>query len=217
VGNDKASRPWVPWAGTKINYDESRTTFCQLPNQNCSQLLLSTANFQPNSLTLSAELPDWSREHPRRFWDPSRRLLRSIRRYQFWAQKRGPHAAIMKKRWVLSHHFWSVITGAEISVVSQIGGGLLIPHPNGIVINPNSVIGPNCLIMQQVTIGARGRKCPGTPVLDGHVDVGAGAKILGPIYIGSHVKIGANAVVISDIPSGAVAVGIPAKILKPAK
>jgi serine O-acetyltransferase len=49
-------------------------------------------------------------------------------------------------------------------------------------------------------------------VIGGHVDIGAGAKLLGPITIGDHAVIGANAVVVSDVPGGATATGIPAKM-----
>ena len=162
-------------------------------------------------MSVSAEIPDCSREQPRRFWDPSRRLLRSIRRYQYWSSRRGPIAAIMKRRWILSNRFWSVVTGADIPLNCQIGGGLLLPHPNGVVIHPGAVIGPNCLVFQQVTIGTNGSQ-PGLPILAGHVDVGAGAKILGGVYIGKHALIGANAVVINDVPDFTTAVGVPAKL-----
>jgi len=113
----------------------------------------------------------------------------------------------------LRHRFWSVVTGADIPVNCRLGGGLLIPHPNGIVIHPDAEIGPNCLIFQQVTIGDAGG---GVPRLGGHVDVGAGAKIIGEIVIGDHARIGANAVVITDVPAGATVVGIPARIAKAA-
>ena len=53
------------------------------------------------------------------------------------------------------------------------------------------------------------------PTLGGHVDVGAGAKILGPITIGDNAVIGANAVVLTDVPANAVAVGIPARVILP--
>jgi serine O-acetyltransferase len=86
---------------------------------------------------------------------------------------------------------------------------LRIPHPNGIVIHPKVDIGPNCLIFQQVTLGHAG----GTPRIGGHVDIGAGAKVLGPITVGDHARIGANAVVLTDVPAGATAVGIPARII----
>ena len=87
----------------------------------------------------------------------------------------------------------------------------MIPHPNGIVIHSAAKIGPNCLIFQQVTIGsAHG----GVPALGGHVDIGAGAKIIGAVRIGDHAKIGANAVVLIDVPAGATAVGTPARIIR---
>lgn len=153
--------------------------------------------------------PDWSREYkPVLRWHPSRSLLASIRSYQRWSG-RGPIHLLVRTLAKWRHRFWSVITACDIPLEARLGGGLLIPHPNGIVIHPNSVIGPNCLIFQQVTIGATN----GVPTLGAHVDVGAGAKIIGPVTIGDHVRIGANAVVVDDIPAGATAVGIPAKVV----
>jgi serine O-acetyltransferase len=158
---------------------------------------------------VSAEIPDWSREVPRRFWDPGPKLLLAIRRYQFWQNRGGVLSALICKWLVLRHRMWSVVTGAEIPLNCCIGGGLIIPHPNGIVIHPTAKIGVNCLIFQQVTVGTRGTS--GVPVIAGHVDIGAGAKILGPIFIGAHAKIGANALVVSDVPSGCIFAGMPAK------
>jgi serine O-acetyltransferase len=160
---------------------------------------------------VSAEVANWNREKPRRFWDPGRKLMRAIRRYQYWNDRGGPFAALMRNWAALRFRFWTVVTGADIPLNCKIGGGLHIPHPNGIVIHPGVKIGVNCLIFQQVTIGTR--DTPGVPVIEGHVDIGAGAKILGPINIGPHAKVGANAVVLSDVPAGAVAVGNPAKII----
>jgi serine O-acetyltransferase len=156
-----------------------------------------------------ADVPDWSREMPVCFWDPGRRLLRTIRRYQYWRERGGLLPRWICKWLVLRHRFWTVITGADIALDCQIGGGLAIPHPNGIVIHPDAAIGVNCLIFQQVTIGTRAR--PGAPVIEGGVNIGAGAKILGPVRIGAHASIGANALVIRDVPPGAVAVGVPAQ------
>lgn len=159
---------------------------------------------------VSATEPDWSRERRSpRSWDPPRALLAAIRSYQ---QAKGPWAGLRRRWAVLRHRVWSAVTGAEIPINAQLGGGLLIPHPNGIVVHPGAVIGPNCLLFQQVTIGAIGR---GVPVLGGHVDVGAGAKVLGAVTIGDHARIGANAVVTIDVPAGATAVGIPARIVAP--
>jgi serine O-acetyltransferase len=164
-----------------------------------------------DQLAPSAEIPDWSREICNRFWDPGPRLLRAIRYHQAW-KRRGPLLRWLSKYWVLQHRFWSVVTGSEIPLNCRLGGGLLLTHPNGVVISPHAIIGPNCLLFQQVTIGTGGPK-PGAPVLGGHVDVGAGAKVLGGITIGDHARIGANAVVLQDVPAGATAVGVPARII----
>lgn len=164
-----------------------------------------------NPAGISATVPDWTREKCRRYWDPPRRLLHAIRRYQRWKSSSFP-LRLIAKYWVLEYRFWSVVTGADIPLNSQLGGGLILPHPNGIVIHHAAVIGPNCLLFQQVTIGSSSSES-GLPVLGGHVDVGAGAKLLGGITIGDHAKIGANSVVISDIPAGATAVGIPARVI----
>jgi serine O-acetyltransferase len=153
----------------------------------------------------ATEAADWTREMPSQFWDPSRKLLVTIRSYQRWREKSGIAAKVILKWLVLRHRFWSAITGADIPLTCNIGGGLLIPHPNGIVIHPEAKIGLNCLIFQQVTIGTL--EAGGVPRIGNHVDIGAGAKILGPVEIGANARIGANAVIVKNVESGAVAVG----------
>jgi serine O-acetyltransferase len=162
-------------------------------------------------IMISSETPDWERER-RTGWVPSKALLASIRDYQRLRHASGAIAAVRKRVAVLRHRFWTVVTGADIPLNARLGGGLLMPHPNGIVIHPDAEIGPNCLIFQQVTIGAAKG---GIPTIRGHVDIGAGAKIIGGVTIGAHALIGANAVVITDVPEGATAVGNPARILFP--
>jgi len=157
---------------------------------------------------ISAQIPDWSREKPVQFWDPGRKLLKAIRGYQYWRSRSGIIAALLCKWLLLRYYFWSAVSGAEIPIATKIGGGLLIPHPNGVIIHPDSIIGVNCLILQQVTLA---NTSAGAPVIEGHVDIGAGAKILGAIRIEAHARIGANAVVVRDVPAGAVAKGVPAR------
>ena len=113
---------------------------------------------------------------------------------------------------VIRYRFWSTVTGADIPLNCDIGGGLLIPHPNGIVIHPGTRIGPNCLIFQQVTLGTRNGRGP--PMIGGHVDIGAGAKILGELVVGDHVTVGANAVVLESVPENTSVVGIPARPIR---
>jgi serine O-acetyltransferase len=155
---------------------------------------------------------DLSREYcPPFSWQPSRQLLRALRDYAAARARGGMRGRVESKIAVLRHRFWAAVSGAEIPLnAAHLAGGLMIPHPNGVVVHPEAVIGPNCLLFQQVTIGTGPR--PGVPRLGGHVDVGPGAKILGGVVIGDGAVIGANAVVLSDVPAGAVAVGIPAVI-----
>src|SRR5580693_1314605 len=131
---------------------------------------------------ISADTPDWSREHKKSLeWAPSRSLLASIRAYQRSAMSRSLWGFMSRKVAVLRHRWWTIVTGADIPLNCKLGGGLLLPHANGIVIHPDVEIGPNCLLFQQVTLGVGGG---GTPTIEGHVDIGAGAKILGAITIG---------------------------------
>lgn len=163
---------------------------------------------------VSSELADWSRESLRPGeWAPGKRLLAAIRDYQRARDESIPLRGLRRRVAVLRHRFWSAVAGADIPLNCRLGGGLLLPHPNGVVIHPAAVIGPNCLIFQQVTVGSRHDGA--APVLEGHVDVGAGAKVLGGIRIGAHAAIGANAVVLRDVPAGCTAVGIPATCLRP--
>lgn len=161
---------------------------------------------------VSATVPDWSREKPCQWWDPSRKLLSAIRSYERWRGRWGVVGWVICKWHGARHRFWSVVTGAEIHLGTKIGGGLLLTHPNGVVIHPGAEVGVNCLIFQQVTLGSCDGR-PGVPKLGGHVDVGTGAKILGGVVIGDHARIGANAVVLDDVPARATAVGIPARII----
>jgi serine O-acetyltransferase len=163
---------------------------------------------------IAADAPDWAREKPTRAWDPSRKLLLAIRRYQYWRSKDGLLPAFFRRLAVLRYRFWSVVTGAEIGLTVEIGGGLLLPHPNGIVIHPNAKIGINCLIHQQVTIGTKEDGGDGVPVIEGHVKIYSGAKILGPVRLGTRSTIGANTVVFADVPDNTTVVAVAARQIR---
>lgn len=94
---------------------------------------------------------------------------------------------------------------------AEIGKGFVVLHSFGTVINTNVRAGENLVIEHGVTIGAEKDQ---SPKLGDNVFIGAGAKIIGAVRIGSDVKIGANAVVVKDLPDGATAVGVPAKVVR---
>ncbi len=102
--------------------------------------------------------------------------------------------------------------GLDIVPSVPIGPGLYIPHPVGTVIMARA-IGSNCQIISAVTVGMRGLQEFAT--IGDNVFIGAGARVLGAIHVGDGAQIGANAVLISDVPAGATAVGVPARILPP--
>ena len=106
-----------------------------------------------------------------------------------------------------------ILTGIELPCEVTLGHRFRIDHFGGIVISGDAVFGDDCVIRNGVTVGLRHAGERGAPTIGNRVDIGAGAKILGPIHIGDDVAIGANAVVLTDVPSESIAVGVPARII----
>ena len=107
-----------------------------------------------------------------------------------------------------------ILTGIELPCEAQIGSNFVIDHFGGIIISGYAKFGDNCRIRNGVVVGLRRIDEPKAPRIGNNVDIGAGAKLLGPITIGNNVIVGANAVVIGDVPDDSIAVGIPA-VIKP--
>jgi serine O-acetyltransferase len=145
----------------------------------------------------------------------------------FWALLvyRFGHARFMlKNRWarapwtivyVILHKLTEIFCGISIGSTAVIGRRLCIEHHGCIVVHGATVIGNDCLIRHEVTLGNAGRgDLEGAPTLGDRVQIGAGAKILGRITIGNDVIIGANAVVVADVADKSVVGGVPARLLK---
>lgn len=107
-----------------------------------------------------------------------------------------------------------IVTGISLPPKAQIGRGFYVGHFGYVLINAEAAIGERCSVGPGVMIAARGGGAPGAPVLGDDVYVGSGAKILGGVRVGSGARIGANSVVIHDVPAGATAVGVPARVVR---
>ena len=122
----------------------------------------------------------------------------------------------LRMRWLARFisHCSRFLTGIEIHPGAKIGRRVFIDHGMGVVIGETAELGDDCTLYHGVTLGGttwnKGKR---HPTLVGGVVVGAGAKLLGPIVVGEGARVGSNAVVVKDVPPGATAVGIPARII----
>jgi serine O-acetyltransferase len=155
------------------------------------------------------------RRYPERPWLREQSIW-AIAVYRFGRQNelRSPGA----RRWVFDRVYWLVyrvvetLTGISIPKSVDVGGGLRIHHFGCIFVNGAAIIGNRCTLRQGVTIGNRHDRGP-VPVIEDDVEFGAFAQVLGGIRIGRGARIGALSVVLSDVPPGATAVGIPARVI----
>jgi serine O-acetyltransferase len=151
---------------------------------------------------------------------------RQLLRQGFWAMivyRYGKWRYSIRPRWLrmpfsfvykLLKLLCEILTGIELPCEAALGRRFRIDHFGGIIISGDAVFGDDCVIRNGVTVGLRQEGKRGSPVIGNRVDIGAGAKLLGPIHIGDDVAIGANAVVLSDVPPNSIAVGVPARILR---
>jgi serine O-acetyltransferase len=138
--------------------------------------------------------------------------------YRFGRWRYGVRPTVLRKflsllYWVL-YKIVQVVTGIELPCEVEVGHNFTIDHFGGIIISGYAKFGDNCRIRDGVVVGLRRVQEKCAPIIGNDVDIGSGAKLLGPIRIGDNVLIGANAVVLLDVPSNSIAVGVPA-VVKP--
>ena len=139
-------------------------------------------------------------------------LVYRLGRWRYTIKRRGlrmPFSFIYKILFL----FIQIITGIELPCEAKVGKGFTIEHFGNIIVSGDAVFGDDVIIRNGVTVGLKQTGIRGSPTIGNRVDIGVGAKLLGPIQIGDDVAIGANAVVIKDVPANSIAVGVPAKII----
>lgn len=138
----------------------------------------------------------------------------AVYRFGVWSRDiPGPMGALASKVYGSMFLGIQLTTGMCLNREARIGKDLNIVHWGNTRIHPDAVIGDRCGIMHDVTIGTNMER-DGVPVIGDDVFIGAGAKLLGPIRIGSRARIAANSLVLQDVPDGATAIGVPARILR---
>ena len=138
--------------------------------------------------------------------------------YRFGRWRYRVQPPLVRKFFSLIYHVLfkiaQIVTGIELPCEVDVGHNFVIDHFGGIIISGYAKFGDNCRIRNGVVVGLRRVEDKCAPVIGNNVDIGAGAKLLGPIRIGDNVLIGANAVVTIDVPDDSIAVGVPA-VVKP--
>lgn len=143
----------------------------------------------------------------------------AVYRYGRWrySVRPLPLRKVASAVYYVAYKFVQVATGIELPCEAEVGRNFVIDHFGGIIVSGYTKFGDNCRIRSGVVIGLRRVEEKCAPVIGNNVDIGAGAKLLGPIRIGDNVVIGANAVVLCDVPENSVAVGVPAIVQPRAK
>lgn len=125
----------------------------------------------------------------------------------------GPIGRVLSK---IVYWLTRLLTLADIDPRAQLDPTVVITHGSGVVIGETATVGANTRIMPGVVIGARDWSAAKRHAdVGASVEIGTGAKILGPVIVGDGARIGANAVVLHNVPPGATAVGVPAKVVLP--
>jgi serine O-acetyltransferase len=157
---------------------------------------------------------DWSAYSPRPLSKPGFHAL-ALHRFGYWQRRLPPPARLVAR--VLHdaiYYVTRVFYGIELPRTTGVGRRVVIGHQGGIVIGTQAEIGDDCLIRQNVTIGAAERG-GADPRIGKRVTIGAGAVIVGAIVVGDDTVIGPNAFVAVDVPAGSRVVAPPARIFPP--
>jgi len=188
-----------------------------MPHGRGARLVISLFPRQLQGLVLQLR-EDW-RTH---YFDWTQPGFRAVAAHRFgsWVDAesgkglvRGPIRSILRRlhltmfRYVRNHY------GIELPVTAIVGRRVLVGHQSGIVIHPHATIGDDCIIRQNVTIGALNTERDEAPVVGRRVELGAGATILGPVTIGDGARIGPHSVVMTDVPPGATVFVNPPRMI----
>lgn len=187
------------------------------------RISIDESRIEAQTLGLWAQIQEDWRSNGRDWTAPGFRAL-AVHRFGAWRATLRP--AILRKPLSLIYYMlYRYIRnqyGIELWYTTTIGRRVRISHQSGIVIHPRAVIGDDCLIRQNVTLGAVGgarhsRAGEEAPTLGRDVEIGAGAVIVGKVKVGDHARIGPNVVITMNVPEGATVFAEPPRIMRARK
>jgi serine O-acetyltransferase len=156
---------------------------------------------------------DWA-THGRSFLSPGLQAL-ALHRIAVWCSRRPqPVRLLTRVLGAVNHLLMRNVYGIELAKTTVIGRRVRIGHHQGVVLGDHVVIGDDCLLRQNVTLGTQGRDTDQPRVGNG-VQFGPGATVIGAVTIGDGARIGPGALVTTDVPAGATAFSTPARVMKP--
>jgi serine O-acetyltransferase len=166
-------------------------------------------------MTLWAQIAEDYRAHGRDWTKPGFRAV-AVHRFGNWRMTVRPKLlrAPLSLLYRMAYRHCRNRYGIELPYSARLGRRVVIEHQGGIVVHGNCAIGDDCIIRQGCTLGIRTLDgLADAPVLERGVHLGAGSVVLGRVRLGEGASIGANAVVLKDVPPGALAVGVPARVV----
>jgi serine O-acetyltransferase len=173
------------------------------------QPLLRTDFYRQIREDLSVHYGEWDR--------PGFRAL-AVHRFgaMLTARKDGPLTKFLFVLYRLMYRYVRNYYGIELPATTKVGRRLLLAHQHGIVIHPRAVIGDDCIILHNCTVGATTRaRIQQAPKLGNRVQLGCNVVIIGNVVIGDDVRIGPNATIMTNIPAGTTVVTAPPRLVKP--
>ena len=137
------------------------------------------------------------------------RIVRAYR-HQHWLYERGHRTLAL---WLAKRS--RIKYGADIHPAARIGRRFTVDHGIGVVVGGTTIIGDDCLMYQNATLGMTGKHGGKRhPTLGNGVLVGAGSILLGAITVGDGAYIGAGSVVVDNVPANTTVVGNPARVVR---
>jgi serine O-acetyltransferase len=190
----------------------------EMPHGRGTRLVVGLFPRQARGLVLQLR-EDW-RTHYMDWTQPGFRAI-VAHRFGSWVQAesgrgfvRGPLKWLLRRMHLSMFRYVRNQYGIELPATAIVGRRVLIGHQSGIVIHESAAIGDDCVIRQNVTIGAlNGERGDESPVIGKRVELGAGATIIGPVTIGDGARIGPHSVVMTDVPAGATVFVNPPRMI----